>query len=376
MWHARPPILPRIARGSLLLLALLASACSRGPLPTSGLLPAERTFYRTRSSFAGLFNKTRDTRLKSDGDFSLSIRPILKAVTATGDFVILDKLNVRNILLFDSSGTPKRHLGREGNRAGEYVFPHTLIYDAMNRLYYVYDGDLLRISTFADDGRFLRVFTVPLVLDSLLLTARHRLFGFSSTQAVPGRSRDSVFEISDQGVVLNSFAPQSKSYIPRSASEGGGVVELGGFLYSISPYEYRISVFTESGRRLLTRSFKPPHYVMPGRPPVPKPGDDEFSLLRTYHGQWSHIRQILDFDGRMIGVVFAEPGERRVFLGLFDRDLSPLATEIELPPYVGNLFVDRDRLLLMTNVSGADGKTVQPEITEYHLARASRPASL
>lgn len=351
----------------VLLAAALVLAQSCGPAsPSPRLSVAERAALEAAGSFGELFREVRRVRLGGEREQPLSIRPLLQAISADGEFVVLDKLNVRNIFRFGPDGEPRGRLGEEGRGPGQYIYPHTLTYDADRDRFLVYDGDLLRVLEFGSDYRFRRLFDLPLYVDSLLVTDG-RMFAYSSSEANSDVHSPHIHEFRDDGEVARGFLPRPAAYRPIADTEGGGVVAVGAYLYAITPYEYAISVFTRNGRLVSNAIQDSPFY----RPPIPSddvPGKDEFDRLRNYHALWSHIRQILVVDG-LIAVVFAEPGERRVLFDLYDRDLDPVVKDVELPGYLGEVYAAGDSIYLFDDERATvDGVLANPELIQYRLS--------
>lgn len=355
---------------SALCLAVQSSACTPSPSvrPGSSLSSLERQVLVGADDFSAVFSEAERVRLGSGDELVLSIRPLLKAIDGQGQFVVLDKLNVRSIYAFSANGVLTGNIGTEGNLPGQYVYPHTLVYSEADRVYYVYDGDLLQISEYGEDFGFRNAFSVPLYIDQLLVTPKGRMFSYSSGTPTAGPPKTIVFELDDRGQLLNTFAPQSTRYNSWAASEGGGIAFAVQWIYVITPYEYEISVYDLAGKPLLKRTTSSPHYIAPGPHPEPPDGADKLNALRTYHQSWSHIRQLFVLDNRIVCVVFAAPGEDRVFLDLYELDLTPIARDLELPDYSGDILGYGDSLYLITRESTtAGGLPGRPVVVRYRL---------
>jgi len=337
--------------------------------PQPSLLPTERLIYTAAKTLSDVFSEAGRVQFRAQEEY-LSVRPLLKAIDRERRFVVLDKLNVRAIYVFGENGSPAGRIGTEGRALGEYTYPHTVGYSADQARYYVYDGDLLRVLEFGEDFQFRRMFDLALFVDQLLVTPEGRIFCYSSSRAKALASKAVVHEIDDEGRVLRGFAPQSKRYSGWAASEGGGIAYARGWLYVITPYEYLIAVYDLSGNVALRRTGSPDHYVPPGPPPKAPDGVDRLKLAQAYHRSWSHIRQLLLLDDKMIGVVYAAPGEERVFLDLYELDLTPVASALELPEYAGDLLAHGDSLYALTpaRITG-QGVPLDRSVVRYRLVR-------
>ena len=360
---------------SLALVAALAVSicgvgCGRAEPPPGTLTDAERGFYGAISSFDELFEEVGRIDLSKAEGIVLSVRPLIQAIRDDGELVVLDKLNVREIYVFEPDGSLHGRIGDEGRGPGEYIYPHALRRDPADGHVYVYDGDLLRVNRYARSGEYLGFFQLPLVLQRLIFTGSGRLYGYASTMAQEGVIGDTLWELDREGVVLNSFAPQSKNYTRWGASEGGGVAESGGYLYVVTPYEYRIRVYTEDGRLALEADQDSPYYVPPGPPPVEDPEVENFVQLQRYHQSWAHIRQVLSLGDRFIAVTFAPAGGDRLRLDVFDRNLEPVVQDIEVPEVIGEIFTRGDELYLMPpNRVTLDGRLANPSVLRLRLRR-------
>lgn len=370
------------APSALVVAALLAlgvfAACSppASERPGPSLTDAEREAYAGAEAFQDLFRESDRVLLDTEGDYVLSFRPLLKAIDGQHRFIVLDKLNVRNIYVFAADGSAVGRIGSEGKSTGQYVYPHTVAYSGTSQSYFVYDGDLLRVSEFGEASFDIRrEFTVSLFIDQLLETPEGMFFAYNSSRSTPDPPWRVVHELDDRGLVVNTFHEQSDRFMRYhnwAASEGGGMAYADGHLYVITPFEYEIVVYDLSGRRVLDRAASGPHYVPPGPPPNVPEGSDPFSLLQAYHDSWSHIRQLLILDERIVGVVYAEPGEERVFLDLYELDLSPLARNLQLPAYVGDVLAHEESLYLLTRTRASGGDALPAvEVVRYRLAELS-----
>lgn len=361
----------RVAVIALLTLSLFAgTSCVGGEKREleSSLTTEERAFYRERSSFSEIFDVQTEIQLGLAEGFELSIRPLIRAVTEEGDVVILDKLNVRTIAVFDSAGKAKGRIGQYGRGEGMYIYPHDLSLDKASGMYYVYDGDLLEILRYGRGLEFVDRHTVLVFADDLIPVPGGRLFAYVSSEIQDEKVRNVIYEIGPDGEILARFMSHPETYTRWASSEGGGVVAVGDLLYAITPYQYAISVYTLDGGHVTTKSQASSHYTAPDGTFKLDEGDpDAFGKLNAFHSSWSHIFQILNFGDRILGIVFAEPGEDRVFLDLFDTDLTVVAEDVELPPYVGELFADGNRLYMMLpeREDLGEGRLANPTLRVY-----------
>lgn len=338
--------------------------------PAGAFSAIARERYRAARDFHDIFSEKKRTLLTGERDYPLGIAPVIGAVADQGDMILVDKLNVRNVFIFGADGSPKGRLGAEGRGGGEYLYPHALFFDTLRRKYYIYDGDLLRLNRYSNDYAFEESVTLPLFIDSFLVTGEGRIFCYAAVDATAKFTGHIIYEVNHRGRIVNRFAPRSATYSHWTSSEQGGLVHIGDYLYLATPYENLIRVYSLDGDEVLRRRFDSPHYVPPGPPPQPKSGEDKQVLLETYHAEWSHVRSILSFDNRMIGIIVAAPKGKRVFLSLFDLDLTPLARDLELPPYLGRSFSKGTSLyLLATERKETEGRLSNPTVVEYRLDR-------
>jgi len=328
----------------------------------------EKAFYQGRKAFSEIFEVQAEVPLGLAEGFELSIRPLIRAVTEEGDVVLLDKLNVRTITVFDPAGKAKGRIGRYGREEGMYIYPHDLSFDRAAGMYYVYDGDLLEILRYGRDFGFVDRHTALVFADDLIPVPGGRLFAYVSSEIQDEKVRNVIYEIRPGGEILNRFMSHPESYTRWASSEGGGVVAVADLLYAITPYQYAISVYSLDGDHITTKNQESPRYTAPdGAFKLDEDDPDAFAKLNAFHAGWSHIFQILNFGDRILGIVFAEPGEDRVFLDLFDTDLSALAEDVELPPYVGELFADGNRLYMMLpeREDLGEGRLANPTLRVY-----------
>lgn len=346
-----------------------------GAAPSASLTADERAFYQDARWFEDVFYKTDSVTLQATDEVTLSARPLLKAIDLRGRYIILDKLNVRNIHVFDASGFPLSSIGSEGKSSDQYVYPHTVAHAPEQGKYYVYDADLLRVMEFDSDYNFLRAFPLLLYVDQLLVTPEGRLFTYTAASARPGPPENVVYEVDQDGNVVNSFERQSERYYDGwAASEAEGLAYARGWLYVITPYEYAIAAYDLSGGLGARRTGTSPYYVPPSPPPDALTSSGRFADLREYHESWSHIRQLIVLDERLLGVVYADPGENDVLLDLYDLDLTPLVTALRMPPHLGDVLAHDGSLYLLTRPPTGgevpppgEATTPQPVLVRYSL---------
>ncbi len=342
-------------------------------------IPHLADFYGKKRLFSEVFKDVDEIPLMDDSNFSLSALPWLSAVNQRGDFVILDNFGVRQILIFDSKGKRKAGIGSLGTGADQYLYPDNLYYSDQTRRYYVYDGDLLRIQEYNEDFTFNSSVDLPLYLGQMIVTADDRFFCYTSGVASRKGVDKVIYECNRSGEIKNSFADQYAEFSIAGQSRGGGFVLFDSYLYVVTPYEYRLRKYDLGGKLIRTAQGRSSHYV-----PPPKDFDkgevlSDLGKRRAYHSTWSHIRQLLKIGDEMIGVVLAEPNERRVFLDLYDADLNYVTGDLQLPEHIGGgsqgIVSRGDRLYLLRSeepfVVSRDVRNLpNPTVVVYELKTA------
>ena len=171
---------------------------------------------------------------------------------------------------------------------------------------------------------------------------------------------------------MNSFTPQSKNYTRSAASEGGGILLIDQHLYVIGPYEYTLSKYELSGKLIKKVQGASSHYLPPSKN-INETLLNDLYKLQQFHNSWSHIRQILQIGDKMIGVIFAEAGEARTFLDIYDANLNYITGDILLPdnliaPKV--FFTQGDCLYLLRQIiSNTGGQLANPIVAVYSLEK-------
>ena len=310
--------------------------------------------------FDDIFQEESRIVLDSSDEFLIGPLPRIGTVTEDGDIVLLDITPRAGI--YDRTGAGKGRIGGPGDGPGEYRNPVSIA--SYNDDLYLYDSMLSRISRYDDSYRFVSSMTVSELLDEIDYSEEGRLYGYWSTHPT-----ELVCELDDEGQILRRFVPQSENYNEAARSAGGGVVISGGFLFTISPYEYTLSKYSLDGVLVNSVQGRSAHYVSP-------PGQfdvrilNDIPRLNEYHDQWSHILQILRIDDRYLAVVFAAPGYTGAYLALYDSDLNPIAEDIRLPEYTrapGALFSRGDRLYMLVEPSDDQAN---PSVAVYTLRRS------
>ena len=324
---------------------------------------------RQRFFFNDIFQKVSEIHLDSRKEFLLGALPKIGAIAPNGDYILVDPMTPQ-VLVFDSTGYGKTKIGRKGKGPGEYQYPVWLAYHKGD--FYLYDSGLLRVSLYDTNYNYKSSFVLSTRVDKIYLTNKSRIFGYWGVSF----SGDIVYEFDNRGKILNHFVPQSKNYTAAALYEGGGMVLLDKHLYVITPYEYTLAKYDLNGKLIKSVQGKSPHYVPPPRNINPDEIAADIRRLKKFHDSWSHIWQILQIGDKMIGVVFAEPGEARVFLDLYDADLNFITGDILLPEhmgYSGALFSKGNRLFLLRPAKpAAEGHLPNPTVVVYLLKEAWR----
>ena len=310
--------------------------------------------------FEDIFQEEKRIILDSRDEFLIGPSPSIGTVTPEGDIVVLD-VSPR-VGVYDKTGVGKERIGGPGNGPGEYRYPVSITFYSGDL--YLYDNTLSRVSRYDGTYGFVSSILISEPLHEIDFSDDGRLFGYWST----GPS-ELVCELDNEGQLLRRFVPQSENYNDAARSYGGGVVLSGGFLYTISPYEYTLSKYSLDGILVDSIRGRSAHYV-----PPPSQFDGRIlghiPSLNEYHDQWSHILQILRIGDRGLAVIFAEPGYSRAFLALYDSDLNPIAEDIQLPDYMrfpGALFSRGDRLYMLV---GPADDLENPSVVVYSLRQS------
>jgi hypothetical protein len=325
-------------------------------------------YYESAKSFNELFSKIGEIHLSTDAHCVLSIMPILSGLNNDGEFIILDNVGKRQLLIFDSDGKYKASIGGEGRGKTQFLFPDNVFYRSKTQKYYVYDGDLLRVQEYNRDFMFNRSFPLPLFIEALAISDDDRIFCYSSgTASIKGADKV-VYECDWQGKIRNSFCNQATTFSAYAESKGGGILLANKYIYVITPYEYAIRQYTLDGKAIMSIKGSSNNYVPLSIKPKMPVSFEDLNERMSFHATWSHIRQILKI-GNMIGIVFAEPGERRVFLDLYDYDLGPITGDILLPKYLGlgGVYSQGDILYLLSPSLETKGHPSNPIVTAYKL---------
>ena len=310
--------------------------------------------------FDDIFREESRIVLDSRDEFLIGPLPRIGTVTADGDIVILDV--TPRVGIYDKTGSGRGMIGGPGDGPGEYRYPVSIA--SHNGELYLYDSMMSRISRYDRTFRFVNSMLISEHIDEIDYSEEGRLYGYWSTHP-----SELVCELDNEGRFVRRFAPQSQNYNLAASSRGGGVVISGGFLYTISPYEYTLSKYSLDGALVDSVQGRSTHYV-----PPPELYDarilDDMPRLNEYHEQWSHILQILRIGDRGLAVVFAEAGYSRAFLALYDSELNPIAEDIQLPDYTrapGGLFSHGDRLYMLVEPSDDQAN---PSVVVYTLRQS------
>ncbi len=306
---------------------------------------------RESGSFNGFFKKESEIRIRPQAGYLLSPMPGIGAVDVEGNIIVVDNYLTRQILIFDRSGTGIGRIGSQGRGEGEYLYPEAIFYDTRSRHIFLYDGDLLRITEYSDRYKPLRSFGLPLYLEALILVNGSRLFCYSSGDASAGGRDNVVYESDLKGDIVNSFSAQSRKLSSAAESKGGGLVFDGVNLFVATPYEYNIKKYSLNGKLLREFGAKPKFYT-PMQQEEGRGKGDDLSRRRQFHLRWSHVYGLIRLQPGSIGIIYSEAGEGSFYMDLYDEDFNPLASDLQLPAFLGGahgFFADGNRLFLIRN---------------------------
>ena len=326
-----------------------------------------------KSAFSDLFEQSEIVPLIADPGFQLSSLPSIGAVNKNGDFIILDNYWVRQVLAFDHSGKGKAKLGKQGNADGEYQYPDNMFYQEHGSIYYIYDGDLLRVLIFDANFEYSMSFNMPLYLDALAVADDGRIFGYTSGPSSQQGVDRVVYECDKTGRVLRKFCKPWKDYFSLAEYKGGGVAIVENYLYVVTPYELRIRKFDLRGRLINDVVGSSEYYVPPSRPTkrMIEGMRQDIAKWRAYYLKSSHIRQIIQIGNEMIGIIIASPADRSILLNIYDLELNQLVADVVVPDHVDGphaIYTRGDRLYMLRRMGSYD-KDKNPAMVVYKLKR-------
>jgi len=309
-------------------------------------------------SFNKFFRIVEIIRLEKRTTDEFSILPMLKAVTKRDEYVILDKINKRNIFVFNRNGKFIGKIGEYGRGVAKFIYPHTLVYSRKEDNYYVYDSDTGEIIIYNKNMDFLRRFAINFFMDSFVILRNNKLCCYSSSRPYPATKRNrnknkkNIHIIDMEGKIIKQFGDQSKYYYDLTCCEGGGVIILNNKIYNINPYEYTVNVYNQKYKKIKTENFKTPYYTPPPeRGKIKKGHEDDMKFLNEFHSRWSHIRQLLKINNNLIGVFYEkENTENHKIIGCLDiinNDLTPHLMGIIIPPQIGGILFENNNLYLL-----------------------------
>jgi hypothetical protein len=314
-------------------------------------------------NFNSIYKKLKTIKLEENKKFRFSNRPIIKLINNNSDFVILDKLNKRQIIVYDSLGRFVNIIGKEGKQRNEYIYPHNIIYSSQTNEYFVYDQDARKIKTYDNNFKFTNEFSLPLIFDTFVSTNGKIFYCLNSGNPFVNKTSNIVFKVDDNGKIINSFCKISNQYYPDLCCEGGGLIAIGKYLYVVQVYEYKIEKYDFDGKLIKSELIIDENYDDP-----PRKGTIKISSLNDamkLHNLWSHIRQIINIDNKMFGIIYAQKGEKRLFLNIFDTDIRPIAKDILMPNYVGEIITKGKYLYLLRLQKNIDSLMQKYEIIVY-----------
>lgn len=197
------------------------------------------------------------------------------------------------IRIFDSNGSLIHAVGRKGKGPGEFQEPLAVALSPDERMFAVRDENR-RVSLFSRDGTYQQSFVLSNILPS---GSASMTFVSDSLLAVGGFKPKSLYSgnvihfYTLDGTPVSSFYGRTEKAkkLKVTARVGVGFDRYHGFLYSIQPVDYAISVFTLDGERTETIRISPlPDHFQPLTTPQPNPREDRAGALK-----WSQESDVL-----------------------------------------------------------------------------------
>ncbi len=153
--------------------------------------------------YSDLFESIRIVKLETTSE-SL-IGRIDKILHYHDMFFILDQVNSKSVLVFDSNGKYLRKIGNNGRGPGEYDEPNDIAIDRFNNNLIVYQHTGKKLLTYSFDGAFLEEIKLKFYIKSFNIINRDAIaVYFDNGPDTPNESKYNMLIINKKGKVLNT----------------------------------------------------------------------------------------------------------------------------------------------------------------------------
>jgi hypothetical protein len=320
--------------------------------------------------FGDLFELTNVIRLSTGDDHVLG--DIIVFDIAGDRILVSDYRATKGVYLFDTTGAFLKRIGRTGRGPGEYLDPMIVCFNPEGG-FYIYDRYQLRMDIYDSNDQYTRTVEVRKFFNRMKIDTSGNLFFFTWT-VTDSRSWDATVFKYDKSVNFQTkFFPEPDVFSPAGGAWGGGIaIDSQNFLYGITSYEYKISVFNNDGK-LVKSMVDPPGYYLPILKKATHDTQMDRNRLGSFHQSWSCIINLQLYDDSFLFVFVRHPvgsGEAEYYIDIYDVDggVYKIGVKSPIPFTAVNAIVRGSNLYILQNGELEKNWDVSnPRILQYRL---------
>lgn len=353
---------------------IISLSCSRGGKENnfSGVIKKDEIVKKhpvlasDAKSFEDVFVADKEIQLETRKDNPIGSNAVLR-IGPRDQYLVLDRFDTKMAYLFDSLGFFVRTIGTKGKGPGEYEAPNAPAFDQSGNIY-VHDMVRLVVNKYDHEGKYLMQLQVKKLFDKLCIDPDGNLLLYSPIGLNKGDA--TVYKFDSVGNLISTFGPLPESFTAEGGSFGGGIaIDSAGRVCQITPYEYRVQVYSNNGE--LLQSFgEPPSYFRPLSKPTQSPQSGQ-QALGSFHASWTHIWNFFLFDNSIVMILTGDNihGKDDYHLDLYDLAGNAIRTSLHCTYELAMMsFVKGSSVyVLVQEEPDEKGKVRNPKVVRYRM---------
>jgi len=303
---------------------IFITGCNRqGNIPLEHIPIYLKEIITESNSFDDIFKEEKRIQFQTpDTVFLGDITNIY--INNDGDIAIIDRVN-QIPLLFDSTGNFQRMIGRRGAGPGEFQSAVSICYNENEKIWFVADNNLRRLSAFNINGEFLYSFST----DSFVLRMRVNKEGILYLYRPNEMEKGMLLSLDSKGNTIANFIdqPPIRRQMPWFSMIGGGFSLLDDGIVAAHYMSSSLEYYSFSGKKINSFDLNKINGFIEGKPLKIELGLDEF--MGSFTGIFSVLSLSYDIILITYGISSTSQREPKIFFAFLDKNGNVLKSGVE-----------------------------------------------